>query len=719
MPKIIIVSNRLPISVKKTDGKLEFFPSVGGLATGLASYASDGDSKWIGWPGIASDDLTPSDKRVISQELAKSHCYPVFLTRTQLNDFYNIFSNSVLWPLFHDLPVEAANYQRYWNAYRKVNELFKQAVLHHSRPGSTVWVHDYQLLVLPQLLREGRPKDKIGFFLHIPFPRAAQISHLPFASQLIEGMLGADLLGFHTRSYVQDFLEVVPLVDDTLVSASTIYLKGRTVHVDDFPMGIDYEKYAIAQKSYSIQTEVRRLRSHYGRRKIILTVDRLDPTKGLLERLQAYKLLLASQPKLHDKVVLVMLAVPSRTEIVAYQALKHQVEAVVIDINATYGSEHWKPVDYMYTSLPFDQLTALYQIADVAFITPIRDGMNLVAKEYLASKRGANGVLILSETAGAAEELTDALLVDPRRRPSMAEALYNALTMPKADLKKRLASMQQHLATHTVQLWANTFMKRLQAPRRLTQPFGRLSLDKLTHAYQSAMQRQIFLDYDGVLTPFASTPEKAKPTKKVLQLLHSLISDPRNHLVIISGRKKQDLQDWFGRLDATLVAEHGMAVHQPGNTWQSFHEDSAEWKSLLKDVLEDYALLTPGAFVEEKDSALVWHYRMSPPYPAQKNLVLLKRALRPLLKGTQLKMYNGNKILEIKPISANKGVAAKKLLSKKADFILAIGDDYTDEDMFKSLPPETYTIKVGPGQTSARYRLSSPAKVLELLEALT
>ncbi|MBA2278876.1 bifunctional alpha,alpha-trehalose-phosphate synthase (UDP-forming)/trehalose-phosphatase [Candidatus Saccharibacteria bacterium] len=719
MSDIIIVSNRLPISVKKTPTGLEFSPSIGGLATGLSSYATQRGHKWIGWPGIASEDLSKKEKQHIIDELEKSNCYPVFLTRKQLNDFYNVFSNSILWPLFHNLPVEPANYTEYWRSYETVNLLFKDVVIALSKPGSTIWVHDYQLMLLPGMLRQQRPYDAIGFFLHIPFPDAQTFLSLRYGKKLLDGLLGASLIGFHTKSYVRHFLDACQTATSAIISGSSVSYLNHLIQVADFPMGIDYEKYTIAQNTKTVRLEAKILRQKYGRKKVILTVDRLDPTKGLLERLEAYKQLLETQPKLHRKVVLVMLAVPSRTDIAAYQDLRSKLESLVKEINTKYGTLIWKPVDYIYGSLSFDKLTALYQIADIAFITPLRDGMNLVAKEYLASQKYKNGVLILSKTAGAAEELTHALLVDPEERPSMVQALHKAIIMPSKELKNRVDTMQKYLSQHTVHDWAGTFMGTLQKSHRLMQPYtSRLigkSEDELIRNYQTAQKRQLFLDYDGVLMPFFNMPDEARPSKALLKLLGNLAADKKNEVIVISGRKQADLDNWLGSLDISLVSEHGAAMRKHQGTWQQFGMEADNWKKLLRPLLIDYALKTPGAFIEDKNHSLVWHYRMSPPYYAQKNLVLLKKVLRGKLRTSQLEFHGGHKIIEIKSKYAKKSLAARDLLDKHADFIIAIGDDYTDEDMFSVLPANSYTIKVGPGRSRAKFRLDSPASVLKLL----
>ncbi len=724
MGSLIIVSNRLPVIVKKVDGKLEYHPGVGGLASGLASYASKGRSKWIGWPGIASDDLTEIEKKQIAKELKKHKCYPVFLTKKQLDLFYNDYSNSVLWPLFHHLSTTHGNTAASWKAYHQVNELFAAETLALSRPGNDIWVHDYQLLLMPEKLRRERPNDHIGFFLHIPFPDVTHFSELPQARALLRGMLGADLVGLHTNSYVENFLENCRKHHLGIVESKKVTLPARVVRVTNFPISIDYNRFSKATKQRAVRRERRKLAWQYRGKKVILTVDRLDPTKGLAERLEAYEELLRENPGLHGKVVMVMLAVPSRGEIDEYKALKVRVEDLVTRINSTFGRLGWQPVDYHYESWPFERLAAMYQRADVAFIAPVRDGMNLVAKEYIASRPKHDGVLILSETAGAAEELKEAILVDPAQPATLVAGLSKALTMPRRELRQRTRAMQQHVEEFDVQKWADSFVGTLQKPvssplASLTRSLNKTRQQDVVEHYHRAAKRLILLDYDGVLRSFVKNPSEAKPTPEVIQMLTRLSSDRANDVVIISGRSRHDLGTWLGALPIAIAAEHGAYFRRKGGkNWHVTSGSSRAWKKDLKPLFDYYAQATPGAFVEQKDWSIVWHYRAASPYYAQKHLVALKRLLKPVAKANDLTIHDGNKVLEVHPNDIGKGRIAQEWLIHEHDFILAIGDDATDEDMFAALPPEAYSVKVGRGLTKAGLRVRGVDEVLSLLGRL-
>jgi trehalose 6-phosphate synthase/phosphatase len=733
---LVIVSNRLPISVRKVDGKLEFFPSTGGLATGLATYTKLPGTKWIGWPGVASDGLTDAERERITKRLRRERCYPVFLTQAQIDDFYSGYSNSVLWPLFHDLQLSEQP-KNYWPAYKRVNQLFADAVLELTPAGSTIWVHDYQLLLVPEMLRRAERGDRVGHFLHIPFPELDQLRRLPEAKYLLKGVLGADLAGFHTRSYTANFVASCDALLGTGAAANYVEYDGRIVHVLEFPMGIDYARFTEALRQPSNRRALAALRLQYHGFKVILTVDRLDPSKGLVERLEAYRELLRQNPRLHGRVVMVMIVSPSRTDVREYRLLKERLDVLLAEIADEFASSAdgaadasdgqrtggWQPVDYRYETLPLEAVMLYYQLADVAFITPLRDGMNLVAKEYVASKPGG-GALVLSQTAGAAEELRDAIQVDPGEPRALVRGLKLALALPRRELKVRAQRMRQHIGKHTVQHWATSFIDTLQRPpqamqRALPRPLTGRRAATLLSAYHRASKRLILLDYDGTLRDFVVDPAAAKPTAEIRRTLKRLGGNPANDVVIVSGRSKENLAEWFGELPVALAAEHGAFFRRHGGkNWHRNSRTENDWQQAVRDVFDQYLGTTPGAFIEQKNAAVVWHYRAARPYDAQKSLVAIRRQLKPLLTQHGLRTKSGNKVLEVHPSDINKGRVAQEWLIHDHDFVLMIGDDTTDEDMFTALAPAAYSIKVGTGATAARFRLPNVRAVLTLLNKL-
>jgi trehalose 6-phosphate synthase/phosphatase len=722
MPQVLIVSNRLPVSVAKVNGKLNFSASVGGVATGLASYLEDSANQWIGWPGIANDDLTDDDREIIIAELQKRSCIPVFLSQQEIDDFYSGFSNSILWPALHSMKLKLPDeslVKQWWRSYKQVNKLFAEEITNHAANAGTVWVHDYHFMLLPELLKSYLPNSQIGYFLHTPYPPFKVFKKLLHGKTLMKGVLGSDLIGLQTEQDASQFADAAERYEFGTVEDGILQFRHHAVQITNFPISIDYEKFVSARELPAVQQAAREFRKKYRGLKIITGVDRLDITKGFIERLEAYREFLERNPRQRGKVIFALVGAPSRGDIAAYKRLSERVSALVNEINTTYGRRNWQPVDYNNKGLPFESVSALFQIADVGFVTPLRDGMNLVAKEFIASKK-QSGVLILSTTAGAAAELQDAVLVDVNKPESMVAALEKSLSMHKTDIVRRFKGMRKQIAGHTIHDWSMEFIEALQRPLPIpTRLLGVRAHKRIKTAYDTANKRALFIDYDGVMAELVDYPEDAMPTLQRLGLLKQLADDPKNDVIIVSGRDRKTLNDWLGN-DFTLAAEHGAFRRAKGETeWESKLTETPVWKRALKPILAQYAAMTPGANVEEKDTALVWHYRQSPAYTSQKNLVLLKKVLKPLLKDYGLRAYDGRKILEVKPRNIHKGTVAKDFLrADDYDFILAAGDDYTDEHMFKALPDWAVTVKVGSGLTDAKYRTKDVTSFVKFLRTL-
>ncbi len=718
--RVIIVSNRLPVTVSKREGRFHFSPSAGGLATGLASFYRDKGGVWLGWPGVSAESARGREEEIISH-LAKLSCRPVFLTQRQIENYYYGFSNKTLWPLFHYFLQYAVFEQRLWETYRRVNRLFCEAVAEVADRESTIWVHDYQLLLLPAMLRERLPEAKIGFFLHIPFPSFEIFRVLPWRAELLQGLLGADLIGFHTFDYARHFLSSVRRILGYEHNLGIISTERQVAKVDVFPMGIDFDRFAHSAELPEVRNEIRRIRRRIGERRVILSVDRLDYTKGIAQRLRAYDLLLERYPEYKEKVVLILVAVPSRTRVEHYMMLKREVDELIGRINGRHGVLGWTPIWYLYRSLPFATLAALYNLADIALVTPMRDGMNLIAKEYVATTPGDRGVLILSEMAGAAAEMGEAIIINPFDLQQMAEALREALEMPEEEQRERNRIMKERLRRYDVYRWAEEFMEKLAeikeiqrdfVSRKLTPQARAALLEDFKHA-QNAIE---FLDYDGTLVPFAARPERARPDEELREILRNLASLPNNRVVIISGRPKETLERWFADLPVDLVAEHGVWIKERGREWEMVEALSEDWKEAIRPILESFADRTPGAFVEEKEYALVWHYRRADPELSNHRARELKDALLDITKNLDLLVLDGNKVLEVKPVNVNKGRAARYFLERgDYDFVLAVGDDWTDEDLFEAIPLYGYTLKVGFGVSRARFNLDSYKDVRALL----
>ena len=723
MGRLLIVSNRLPVSTVKRRGEVHIQPSVGGLATGLSSFYKSYHGLWIGWPGIALEKIK-GEKKEVKEVLEPESCHPIFLSQQDIENFYYGFCNKTIWPLFHYFIQYTVFSKNFWNAYKQVNEAFCDAVVRIAERGDTIWIHDYHLMLLPKLVREKIPDSTIGFFLHIPFPSFEVFSLLPWRKEIIEGLLGADLIGFHTYDCVRHFLDSVRRLLGYEHTLGQITTASRVVKVDAFPMGIDYERFAAVVNAPEVQKEIKKIRRKAGDRKIILSIDRMDYTKGIPQRLEAFDLFLEKNPEYKEKVLLILIAVPSRTGIEHYRLLKKQVDELVGEINGKHGTIDWMPVWYLYRYIPFRTLVALYHVADVALITPLRDGMNLMAKEFIATKLDGKGVLILSEMAGAAKELGEAIVVNPNNEEKIVSALEEALTMPEDEQIARNRAMQRRLRRYNVVRWANDFMERLSYIKKIQRELIAKRITpktkkKLVEDYIKSTNRLLLLDYDGTLVPFAEKPEKAKPDDELLKLLEALTSNAENEVVIISGRDKKTLERWFGNLNVGLIAEHGAWIKEKEGDWETIEPLRNDWKKEMLPILELYVDRTPGSFIEEKEFSLVWHYRKVDPELASVRARELKETLLQLTANLNLGVLEGSKVIEVKNVGVSKGRAALRWISKSSrDFILAIGDDWTDEDVFATLPDKAYSIKVGLTPSKAGYNLTSHYEVRKLLREL-
>jgi len=731
--RLVVVSNRLPFTVSFKEGAPQFKPSAGGLTTGLWSYldnrALDGvdrpDFLWMGWPGASIPEVHQAAVQSYGAQQFKSS--PIFVPEENMDRFYLGFCNKTIWPLFHYFPTLTRYDEDSWEEYRNVNRRFADAVIEALRPDDILWIHDYHLMLMAKLVREKFPELPIGFFLHIPFPSWEIFRMLPRAwrEEIIEGLLGASLIGFHTHDYTRDFLTSVLRTAGYEHQLGSLTLRERVVKVDTFPMGIDFDRFANAAQSLDTDARVAQLREKCIGQKVIFSVDRLDYTKGLLNRLRGYDLFLKRNPQWHGKVVFVLSVAPSRIGVSSYQDMKKELERIVGRIVGAYGTVHWTPLIYQYRNVGFEEIVALYRFCDVALISPLRDGMNLVAKEFVASRPDQTGVLILSEMAGAAKEMGEAIIINPFHNGDFARALEQALVMPPDEQIRRNQLLQERLRRYNVNRWADDFIQSMlasqktEAARRARSLTGKAQV-ALIQQYRSATHRALLLDYDGTLVPFAEDPKLAKPDAELLNLLSILGGDRANEVVIVSGRPRRDLEEWFGKLPVALVAEHGVWLRHQGTDWRMLKAITTDWKDRVRPILQLYVDRLPGALLEEKEFSLAWHYRRADPEQASLRTKELVDDLAGYTRNIDVQVFEGNKVIEVRNTGVNKGTAAKEWLTSHApDFILGIGDDWTDEDLFRALPPAAYSVRVGLANTAARYYLNNHTAVRRVLRELS
>ena len=729
--RLLVVSNRLPLTLRKAeDGHWTTERSSGGLASAMNPILRDNGGDWIGWAGSSGEEDQEERNSVLQEWAQKDQCFAVELPAEIAKGFYEGYSNQTLWPVFHNFPSQLKFDAKDWQAYIEANRIFCRAVVDRYKQGDLVWVHDYQLMLLPQMLRTELPDAAIGFFLHIPFPSSEIFPILPRREELLQGLLGADLVAFQTHGHLQQFRAALLRVLGLESKIAEVAVGGRPIRLEAHPIGIAPEQYTdlLSHDETTAQLHADWAARYRGRR-VLLAVDRLDYTKGIPERLRAFAHLLRSSSELREKVVLIQVAVPTREGIETYQDLRTEVNQLVGEINGKLGTPDWTPVVYINRSIERPELVALYKLADVCWVGSLRDGMNLVAKEYVACKAEGDGVLVLSEFAGAAAEMGEALLINPFDEERTALSIERALTLDEDERRRRMERLHSRILHNNVFRWGERFLASLEdavserGRYSDTQP-KRLRTTEVLETYRRASRRLLMIDYDGTLVPFAGQPWQAVPPPVVMRLLTSLAAEPHNCVAVTSGRTAEDLNRWFGAIKGLwLIAEHGAEVKSPLEaSWEPLRSEvSTDWKSTVMPILEHFVDRTPGSFVEEKKYGVVWHYRMAEPEFGAWLANELVSMLEAMLAETELRAFRGDKVVEVKPVWANKGEALDRLLTvlSSPDFLFAAGDDRTDEDLFEHMPTEAWTVHIGPGPTRAAFVLPDFESLRKVLEMFT
>ncbi len=730
MKRLILASNMLPVNITWQEGKYQIEKAEETTISGLENFYGAFEPQWVGLTGFENHEFKANEIRSLEAALKPYDCVPIF-PRPRDGDLHlHGFARNTLWPLFHYFTENVIYSEVAWKAYVKINRMYADRILEIIQEGDILWVHDYHLLMLPQMIREERPDISIGLFIHIPFPSFELFRLLPWRLELIDGMLGADLIGCQTYDNVRHFMSSVRRLKGVDSVFNRISIGERTLKVDVFPKGINYERFrnkALEIHSENprpsvIQEEMKLFKEYGQLEKLIISIDKLDYTKGIPQRIRAFERFLQTYPEYNGRISMIVQAIPSGETSESFFNLKSQVDELVGRINGNYGTITWTPVRYLNQNFTMDERIDLYSLSDIALILPLRDGMNLVSKEFVASRHDGTGVLILSELAGASKELHEALLVNPNDLDAIAEAIKEAIEMPEEEQIRRNKVMMMRLHRYTVGRWAHEFIKSLEGIKEiqeftLTKKINTTRMHEIIDRYKASKQRILFLDYDGTLAWFKKDPEDAKPDEQLYEILKRLTDDPNNTIVIISGRDKETLGRWF---DADwkihFVAEHGVWFRDPGDEWHMMEQINNDWRESVEPLLEYYVDQTPRSFIEYKNFSLVWHYRKSDPDLSLQRAWELKDELRTLTSNLNLEIMDGDKVLEIKYSGINKGRAAShKLGDSSFDFTLAVGDDWTDEFTFEAMPEEAYTIKVGTKTTKANFYIDSVDLVREML----
>ncbi|XP_051134919.1 alpha,alpha-trehalose-phosphate synthase [UDP-forming] 1-like isoform X2 [Andrographis paniculata] len=719
--RLLVVANRLPVSaVRRGEDSWSLEISAGGLVSALLGV-KEFEARWIGWAGVNVPDEI--GQKALTRALAEKRCIPVFLDEEIVHQYYNGYCNNILWPLFHylGLPQEdrlatTRSFQSQFTAYKKANQMFADVVYQHYQEGDVVWCHDYHLMFLPKYLKDHDSKMKVGWFLHTPFPSSEIHRTLPSRSELLHAVLAADLVGFHTYDYARHFVSACTRILGLEGTPEGVEDQGRVTRVAAFPIGIDSERFIRALDVTDVQKNIRELKERFAGRKVMLGVDRLDMIKGIPQKILAFEKFLEENPYWRDKVVLLQIAVPTRTDVPEYQKLTSQVHEIVGRINGRFGSLTAVPIHHLDRSLDFHGLCALYSVTDVALVTSLRDGMNLVSYEFVACQDSKRGVLILSEFAGAAQSLgAGAILVNPWNITEVAAAIGQALNMPADEREKRHRHNFEHVTTHTAQQWAEFFVSELndtviEAQQRIRKSPPPLVVSDAVQHYLQSSNRLLILGFNATLTEPIDTPGRRGDQIKEMELklhpelkgpLTMLCNDPNTTIVVLSGSDRTVLDENFADYNMWLAAENGMFLRSTNGEWMTTMPEhlNMDWVDSVKHVFEYFTERTPRSHFERRETSLVWNYKYADiEFGRLQARDMLQHLWTGPISNSSVDVVQGSRSVEVRAVGVTKGAAIDRILgeivhskaiSSPIDYVLCIGHFLgKDEDVYTFFEPE-------------------------------
>ncbi|KAK7348702.1 hypothetical protein VNO80_23323 [Phaseolus coccineus] len=774
----IIVANMLPLQAKRDieTAKWVFSWDEDSILLQLKDgFSSDTEVIYVGSLKVEID-LCEQDA-VAQRLLDEFNCVPTFLPHDLQKKFYLGFCKQQLWPLFHYmLPICPDHGDRFdrtlWQAYVSANKVFADKVMEVINPDDDfVWVHDYHLMVLPTFLRKRYNQVKLGFFLHSPFPSSEIYRTLPVRDEILRGLLNSDLIGFHTFDYARHFLSccsrMLGLDYESKRGHIGLDYFGRTIFIKISPVGIHMGRLESVLNLSSTSAKLKEVQEEFKGKKVILGVDDMDIFKGISLKLLAVEHLLQQNSDLRGKVVLVQIVNPARGFGKDVQEAKNETYLIARRINDTYSKNNYQPVILIDRPVPRFEKSAYYAVAECCIVNAVRDGMNLVPYKYIVCRQGTarldeslgrksdsprTSMLVVSEFIGCSPSLSGAIRVNPWDIDAVADAMYAALTMSDSEKQLRHEKHYRYVSSHDVAYWANSFMQDLERAcidhytKRcwgfglglgfrvvsLSHGFRKLTIDHVVSAYKRTNRRAIFLDYDGTVVPQSSISKV--PSPEVISVLNALCNDPKNIVFIVSGRGRDSLSDWFTSCQMLgLAAEHGYFLRwNKDSEWEASHLSAdLDWKKIVEPVMQLYTEATDGSNIEIKESGLVWHHQDADPDFGSCQAKELLNHLESVLANEPAVVTRGQHIVEVKPQGISKGWVAEEVLqtmvnSNPPDFVLCIGDDRSDEDMFEtilrtvSLPsaPEIFACTVGRKPSKAKYFLDDTGDVVKLLQGL-
>jgi trehalose 6-phosphate synthase/phosphatase len=720
--KLLVVSNREPYIHKKArEGVLVDRPA-GGLTSALDDVLQSLGGTWIAWGSGNADRVHVDEYQRVAVPPGKPayRLKRVWLPAGVVENYYHGYANQVLWPLCH-ITLDRVYYRnKFWEDYRTANTLFARAVQEEVEGPSLIWIHDYHLCLVPRWLRDQSITAVLAHFWHIPWPDWSVFRICPQAHEILKGLLGNDLIGFQVPLFAKNFLDCARegLGAEVDYERRTVRHEGHLTRLRDFPISIDFQKFKALAAAHRTGRQMERIRKKYRLTdRVGVGVDRLEYTKALIKRLQSLQLFFERNEKWRGRFTFIQVAVPTRMR-EPYLTYKKTVEDLVGKINRKFGRPEWQPIVYLDTKIDHPDLVAYYRLADLAIISSVYDGMNLVAKEYTASQVDERGVLILSELAGAAEELEGAILVNPYNIEDFSEQIKKALLMPETERRGRMAALRKQVEEYDIHRWILDIlgtMLHLSRSKSMTQRHVFEGWEEIKRKIQGRAVF-LFLDYDGTLTPIVSSPEQADLPEEMRNRINRL--QGKLSLAVISGRSLKDIQNKVGLEGIIYVGNHGA---EWGGVSQTLGMDGQYDRPLLEEYLgrlREATACIPGTFIEDKTITASIHFRQVPiPYLGKlfHNLFNLSKKYDQVFA-----LRSGKKVFEIRPRQApNKGAAVLLILEKAGESRLPIyvGDDATDEDAFLALKERGISIAIGESRY-ADYYLDSQSEMGELLDRL-
>uniref|UniRef100_A0A7N0U5I1 alpha,alpha-trehalose-phosphate synthase (UDP-forming) n=1 Tax=Kalanchoe fedtschenkoi TaxID=63787 RepID=A0A7N0U5I1_KALFE len=783
--RMIIVGNQLPLRAHRAEdsGLWQFSWDEDSLLLQLKDGL--GDDVEVIYVGSLREEIDPSEQDEVAQTLLDTFkCVPAFIPPELFSRFYHGFCKQQLWPLFHYMlplsPDLGGRFDRsLWQAYVSVNKIFADKVMEVISPDDDyVWVHDYHLMILPTFLRKRFNRVKLGFFLHSPFPSSEIYRTLPVRDELLRALLNSDLIGFHTFDYARHFLSCCSRMLGLSYHSKRGYIGleyyGRTVSIKILPVGIHKDQLQSVISLPETVSKAAELHDKFKGKTVMLGVDDLDIFKGISLKLLALEQLLIHHPEKRGKVVLVQIANPARGRGKDVQEVQAETYSTVERINGKFGTQGYDPVVLIDTPLQFYERIAYYVIAECCLVTAVRDGMNLIPYEYVISRQGnekldealgldplvpKRSMLVVSEFIGCSPSLSGAIRVNPWNVDAVAESMDSALTLSQPEKAMRHEKHYRYVSTHHVGYWAQSFLQDLQRSckdhvrRRcwglgfglgfrviaLDPNFRKLSVEHIVSAYKRTKCRAILLDYDGTMMLQNNHKSISKaPNMEAVGILNSLCTDPKNAVFLVSGKDKRTLAEWFSSCEKLgIAAEQGYFIRPSKDAdWKTcVTVTDFDWKQIAEPVMQLYTETTDGSAIETKESALVWNYQYADPDFGSCQAKELLDHLESVLSNEPVSVKSGQHIVEVKPQGVNKGLVADHLLNTMKDhgmlpdFVLCIGDDRSDEDMFEvimssvggpSLSPvaEVFACTVGRKPSKAKYYLEDTSEILRMLQAL-